>query len=193
MTVGKATLLAAGLVGVVAIGVVAGPTIRDKYSEATTSAPSSAAAPADATPAPAPAPTKTERTASRRVASSTTARTSEVARSSEVNIRPIAPGTVQTVAVSLWEPELKQRVKTVLNPGSNPEIAAADFANAEQFMTVAHAARNTHVPFMVLKDRVLNQGQSLADAIHAFKPDVDAKAEVQQARAAARADLDLTN
>ena len=60
-------------------------------------------------------------------------------------------------------------------------------------MTVAHAARNTKVPFMVLKHRVLNEGQSLADAIHEFKPALDAKAEVQRARVAARTDLDIAS
>ena len=59
-------------------------------------------------------------------------------------------------------------------------------------MTTAYAARNTKVPFVVLKDRVLNQGQSLAEAIREFKPDLDAKAEVQRARTAARSDLEIT-
>jgi len=58
-------------------------------------------------------------------------------------------------------------------------------------MTVAHAARNTQVPFMVLKHRVLNEGRTLADAIREYKPEVNAKAEVTRARAAARADLKL--
>jgi hypothetical protein len=97
---------------------------------------------------------------------------------------------IETIAVSMWEPEFRDRVKSVLNPGAKPEIAAANFASPEQFMTVAHAARNTQVPFMVLKDRVLNQGQSLAQAIHEFKPDLDARAEVTRARAAAREDLE---
>ena len=90
----------------------------------------------------------------------------------------------------MWEPEFRDRVKAVLNRGAQPEIAAADFASAEQFMTVAHAAQNTQLPFMVLKDRVLNQGQSLAQAIHEFKPDLDARAEVTRAHAAAREDLE---
>ena len=55
--------------------------------------------------------------------------------------------------------------------------------------TVAHAARNTEVPFMVLKHRVLNEGRSLAAAIRESKPDVDAAAEVNKARAQARDDL----
>ena len=99
--------------------------------------------------------------------------------------------TISTIAVNLWEPEMRDRVKAVLNPGSDPVVAAADFDSSEQFMTVAHAARNTKLPFMVLKDRVLNQDQSLSEAIHEFKPELDAKAEVTRARAAARSDLEI--
>ena len=60
-------------------------------------------------------------------------------------------------------------------------------------VTVAHAARNTQVPFMVLKDRVVNRNQSLAEAIHEFKPDLDAKADVKRARVEALSDLDIAN
>ena len=103
------------------------------------------------------------------------------------------PGSIRTVAVSVWEPELRDRVKEVLMPGAKPEIAAEDFASAEQFMTVAHAARNTQVPFMVLKHGVLYDGLTLADAIDKFKPELDAKAEVERARSEARADLRITD
>ena len=94
-----------------------------------------------------------------------------------------------TVAVDMWEPELRDRAKAVLNRGTKIDMAAADFATAEEFMTVAHAARNTQVPFMVLKHRVLNEQRSLAEAIHESKPDLDAKAEADRAREAARADV----
>jgi hypothetical protein len=80
-------------------------------------------------------------------------------------------------------------LKPLLNRGARMEIAAEGFRNAEEFATVAHAARNTDVPFMVLKHRVLNEGRSLADAIHDSKPEVDAKAEVARATAAAQADI----
>jgi hypothetical protein len=93
----------------------------------------------------------------------------------------------------VWQSELRDRVKAVLNPGARLELAAEDFTSAEQFVTVAHAARNTQVPFMVLKDRVLNQNQSLAEAIHEFKPDLDAKAEVKRARVEAQSDLDIAS
>jgi hypothetical protein len=89
----------------------------------------------------------------------------------------------------MWEPGVRDRVQKVLNRGAQLEVAAEDFQDAEDFVTVAHAARNTGVPFMVLKDRVLNQGQTLAQAIHESKPELDAKGEVLRAREAARSDL----
>ena len=182
MTLGKAGLVTAGLVGVVALGVVAAPTIRDNWSKMKGS---EAVATAPAVESSASTPAKTERPA-RRAKPSSSSRTGDVVATKK------EPNTVRGIAISLlWEPQMQDRVKAVLNPGSRPDLAAADFENAEQFMTVAHAARNTQVPFMVLKHRVLNQGQSLAEAIHEFKPALNAKAEVTRARAEARADLEI--
>jgi hypothetical protein len=165
--------MTAGIVGIVALGIAAAPTIQKEWSSTHASG-TPAAEPT--TPPPAAArPAPRAHAASRRAP--------EVAAVK-------SPNTIETVSVSVWTPELRDRVKAVLNPGAKPEIAAEDFSSPEQFMTVAHAARNTQVPFMVLKDRVLNQGQSLAQAIHEFKPDLDAKAEVTRARAAAREDLE---
>ena len=98
-------------------------------------------------------------------------------------------GSVRSIKVAVWEPELRDRVKAVLNPGTKIELAAEHFETPAEFVTVAHAARNTSVPFVVLKHRVLNEGQTLAEAIHEFKPNLDAKAEVARARAEAQADL----
>jgi len=176
MTSGKAALLTAGLVGVVALGVVTAPTIRDHWSKMNTPE-ATASAPADTS---APTPVKATRPAHR-------------ATSREAVTAKKDTGKVEIVAVSVWQPELRKRVKAVLSPGARLELAAEDFTSAEQFVTVAHAARNTQVPFVVLKDRVLNQGQSLAEAIHEFKPDLDAKAEVKRAGVEARSDLDIAS
>jgi hypothetical protein len=81
------------------------------------------------------------------------------------------------------------RLKPVLNRGARMDVAAQGFRSAEEFATVAHAARNTNVPFMVLKHRVLVEGRTLADAIRESKPDVDARAEVAKAAAAAKSDI----
>ena len=189
MTFGKAGLLTAGLVAVFALGVMTGPTIRDNWYRMNAPEEAVAAQPAETS---APAPVKADRSVKAdRPAPRARASSSPADRADEVVAAKKAPNTIQTIAVNLWEPELQDRVKAVLNPGSRPEDAAADFDSAEQFMTVAHAARNTQVPFMVLKDRLLNQGQSLSEAIHEFKPELNAKAEVTRARAAARSDLEL--
>ena len=177
MTVGKTALLTAGLVGAVALGVVISPSVRDTWSDAV--APSAATARAGSDEAVA---AKTERPARR-----------PAARTREIAAPRKEIGKVETVAVSVWEPELRDRVKAVLNKGASPELAAADFASAEQFMTVAHAARNTQVPFMVLKNSVVNEGRTLTDAIQEYKPDLNAKEEVARARAAARADLNIAS
>ena len=177
MTLGKTGLITAGIVGLVALGVATVPTIQEHRSAMETPVAQTVepGAPAAVPPA------------SR--ARSSAPRTHHVAPVNDVKDVKKEPNVIETVAVSVWEPELRDRVKAVLNPGAKPEIAAEDFASPEQFMTVAHAARNTRVPFMVLKDRVLNQGQTLAQAIHEFKPDLDASAEVTRARTAAREDL----
>ena len=180
MTVGKAGLLTTGVVAAFAVGVMTGPTIRDNWSRMR--APQAAVAPPSIETS-APAPVKAERPAVRTRSSSS--RTHEAAAAKKPS------NAIQRIEVSMWEPELRNRVKAVLNPGSRLEIAAADFDSSEQFVTTAYAARNTKVPFVLLKDRQVNQGQSLAEAIREFKPDLDAKAEVQRARIAAPSALEI--
>jgi hypothetical protein len=102
-----------------------------------------------------------------------------------------APKLTMTIPVSA--PELHARLKPVLAPGTKLPMAVEGFTSAEQFATVAHAARNTQVPFILLKHRVLSEGQSLEQAIRASKPDLDAKSEVERARSAARSDIEALN
>jgi hypothetical protein len=80
-------------------------------------------------------------------------------------------------------------MKPVLARGTKLPVAVEGFTSAEQFATLAHAAKNTQVPFILLKHRVLSEGQSLEQAIRASKPDLDAKGEVARARMAAKEDL----
>jgi len=98
-----------------------------------------------------------------------------------------APRLVMTIPVSA--PELHARMKPVLARGTKLPLAVEGFASAEQFATLAHAARNTQVPFSLLKHRVLIEGQTLEDAIRASNPDVDAKTEALKAMGEARGDM----
>lgn len=91
--------------------------------------------------------------------------------------------------LSASEPELQKQLKPIMNRGTDMEIAAQGFRDADQFATLAHAAHNTEIPFVVLKHRVLEVGKSLAAAIEEYKPQLNGAAEARRAREAARKDL----
>ena len=103
--------------------------------------------------------------------------------------RTTARAAAPTPALPASAPEVQQRMKAVLNKGTDVRRAAEGFRDARQFATIAHAARNTQVPFVVLKHHVLTEGKSLAAVIREFKPGLDANAEVTRARSAAAEDL----
>jgi hypothetical protein len=181
MTAGKATALTAAFVGAFALGVAVGPSITENMSP---NQPSSTTVQPEQ-PAAEPAPARAEpqrRVRTPRARTTTAAR--KAAAPSDVSTEPAAP------SVSASEPRLHARLKPVLNRGARMEVASQGFRSAEEFATVAHAARNTNLPFMLLKHRVVTEGRSLADAIHESKPDMDAQAEVQRAQAAAKSDID---
>ena len=167
----KHTLVAVivGIVAVAALGVWWGPSLMDRDSEVT-APPAAAVTPSAETAKPrrAPAP---RATAAKKDTEKTT----------------IAPDVVPTLPAT--QPELHARLKPILNRGTRMELAAEGFRDAEQFATVAHAARNTGVPFAVLKHRVLEEHQTLARAIGESKPDLDAEHEATRASNAARYDI----
>jgi hypothetical protein len=92
-------------------------------------------------------------------------------------------------AISVIAPALHERLKPLLNKGANMEVASEDFGDAEQFAAVAHAARNTEIPFMALKHRVVYEDKSLTAAIQELKPDLNAAVEAQRAYTQAKSDI----
>jgi len=116
--------------------------------------------------------------------------TPDVARAEVARVEPstdraaAAPVTIAAVAVT--SPALKARLTSLLMKGADIDKAAEGFDSAEQFAAVVHAAHNTRIPFVLLKHRVLSEGQSLAEAIRASKPDIAADIEADRARAEAR-------
>lgn len=170
MKTGKTSAAVLGLVGGVALGVWIGAEITPaRVAEA----PIAAVQPVE-TRAAEPVKIAPRRAARVRLASA-------AAAPAEV------PKLLMTIPVSA--PELHDRMKTVLARGTKIPIAIEGFKDAEQFATIAHAARNTQVPFILLKHRVLAEGQSLEQAIRASKPDLDAATEVERARTEARNDI----
>lgn len=174
MTFGRASALAAGLVGAMALGAWIGPYVLqnnqtamvEQTSSALTDPAESAAGTDVAMPA---APERVKAT-----------------RDRGETVRPSAPA-VEALPAS--EPSLHARLKPLLNRGADMIVAAEGFRDGEQFATVAHAARNTNVPFVLLKHRVLNEKKTLTAALRQSAPDMDAAVEARRAEAEARSDI----
>jgi hypothetical protein len=160
MTFGKMTALSLGFVGAFALGVWTGPTIVHRSADAVASHDASVIWGSGLPP------------------------------ETEAASNAAAPRAAATAArVDASAPDLQVKLKPVLNRGANMALAAEGFNSAEQFATVAHAARNTQVPFVLLKHRVINEGKSVAEAIRESKPAVNAAVEANLARAQARSDI----
>ncbi len=97
--------------------------------------------------------------------------------------------TAAMPSVSASTPKLQTALKPLLNRGTNMTKAADGFQSGVQFAAVAHAAKNTAVPFVVLKHRVLNEKKTLAVAIHESKPQLNAKREATKAWDQARTEV----
>jgi hypothetical protein len=181
MKTGRTSAAIIGVAGGIALGmwIASSMSLMDRDVTRPAAAETQAAEPV-ADPVVEPPAIKTRRVA--RAASKPTATPAETSE---------APKLVMTVPVTA--PELHDRIKPVLARGTKINLAVEGFSDAEQFATIAHAARNTQVPFILLKHRVLTERQSLAAAIRASKPDLDAEAEVERARRAAKSDLAALN
>lgn len=99
---------------------------------------------------------------------------------------------VRAASVVDVTPALQHRVKPLLKPGVDMDLAAQGFRKAEDFAAVAHAANNCDIPFVLLKHRVLNEHMTLARAIHTSRPMIAADVEAGRARAEGRSDVAAT-
>ena len=179
MTSGKTSAAVLGLVGGVVLGAWIGTELT-MNREVPVQQPAAVTTQAVAEPTAPAAPAKPKRVVRAAPAASSRAAVNAPAPES-------APKLVMTIPVSA--PELHQRMKPVLARGTKLPIAVEGFTSAEQFATLAHAARNTQIPFILLKHRVLNEGHTLEEAILASKPDMDARMEVGRAREEAKQDI----
>jgi aspartyl aminopeptidase len=182
MTLGKGSTLGLGLAGAVALGVWIGPHITHRGATVTDATAAATQVPAASVDEHQTAREARRAPASKRVTAkpaSATVATKTTSTSSDITAR-----TTPAAA-----PALHELLKPLLNKGADMGVASQDFADAEQFAAVAHAARNTEVPFMVLKHRIVKEGKSLEDAIREFKPDLNAAVEAERARAEAKSDI----
>ena len=170
MTAGKASALALGLAGAFALGSWAGTdlwTSRDP-NDAVPNVMTPASGQSD------PAP---------RVPAAAVATTPDSPSRADARV----------LTISASAESVQRRARTLLAYGTDVKSAANGFRNAEQFMTVAYAARNTEIPFVLLKHRLLTEGKTLAEAIRELKPGLDATLEANRARLEARSELSRLN
>jgi hypothetical protein len=161
MTFGKASALTIALVGAIGLGIWIGPHVMKG------AAPAPAASVVQGNGVP------TEKSAASKPAAAARAE------------KP----AMKLVVVPASAIQVQDHVKPLLNRGANVALASEGFSNAEQFVTLAHAAKNTEIPFVLLKHRVLAERKSLTVAIRESKPDLDATLEANRARAEAKADM----
>src|SRR3954471_24215181 len=84
------------------------------------------------------------------------------------------------------QPQLSQRLQTMLPAGMTVDQAAAGFKNLGQFVAAVHVSKNLGIPFDQLKAQLTgSSAKSLGAAIHTLKPDADAKGEAERAEAEA--------
>lgn len=161
MTFTKASALSIGLVGAFALGVWTGPSLTQSFtSAATPQVVQVDQAPAVEAPQPA----------------------ARVART----VAPAAPLNAFDGAMAASDPSVQRHAQSLLNDGANVQLASEGFRDAEMFVSVAYAARNTEIPFVLLKHRVLTEGRTLSDAIRVSKPELDSMREMDRARTEAR-------
>lgn len=162
MTAGKAAGLALGFAGAVALGIAIGATVKRGALQSDGDSPAPVESARRAPETTAPVEPAAPRAGARRAAAASTSAAA-------------VAGPAASISVS--EPRLHERLKPVMKRGTRMTLAAEGFRTAEEFATVAHAAHNTQVPFVLLKHRVLNEGRLLADAIHEARPDIPVAAE----------------
>jgi hypothetical protein len=171
MNLAKVSALVVTLAGAFSLGVWIGPRLTERGDVIEQASPvAQAAAPVTETKQAVPAPSP------------------QLSRRRTSPMRAASSG-VTPVKVWAGGAELQQRLKPLLNKGANMDIASQDFEDGEQFAMVAHAARNTEIPFVVLKHCVVDDGKGLSEAIREFKPSLDASAEAKRAREEAKSDV----
>ncbi|SRR5712692_3047966 len=85
--------------------------------------------------------------------------------------------------------KLSSNLQGLLPKGTNLQDAAKGFDHLGQFVAAVHVSHNLGIPFDDLKAKMMN-GDSLGQAIHELKPNVDAKKETIKANQQALEDME---
>ena len=86
-------------------------------------------------------------------------------------------------------PSVAAKVQPLLPPGTDVATASSGFKNAGQFIAAVHVSHNLSIPFDTLKGKLTGtSAESLGQAIHQLKPDVNSANEAKKAQQQAKAD-----
>jgi hypothetical protein len=86
--------------------------------------------------------------------------------------------------------KLAANLEKLLPTGTTAQEACGGFKSLGGCVSAVHVAHNLGIPFADLKPKVTGSAAlSLGKAIHALRPDADAKAEARKAEGQAREDL----
>jgi len=86
--------------------------------------------------------------------------------------------------------KLANKLQSLLPTGTNLQMAAQGFKNLGQFVAAVHVSHNLGIPFDQLKTKMMGPPkESLGKAIHALKPDADAKTATSTATKQAKQDI----
>lgn len=86
-------------------------------------------------------------------------------------------------------PGLAVKVQPLLPPGTDIATASTGFKNLGQFVAAVHVSNNLNIPFESLKGKMTGKSaESLGQAIHDLKPDVNSTNEAKKAEQQAKVD-----
>ncbi|HTD10565.1 MAG TPA: hypothetical protein VK676_00730 [Steroidobacteraceae bacterium] len=85
-------------------------------------------------------------------------------------------------------PPADTHLSALVPAGMSTDEACTGFKSVKDCAASLHASQNLNIPFVDLKAKVTG-GQRLGAAIHALKPDVNARAEVKRAEGQAAGDV----
>ena len=90
--------------------------------------------------------------------------------------------------------KLSQKLQPLLPSNMTVQDAAKGFKNLGQFVAAVHVSHNLGIPFDQLKSMITgSEHDGLGRAIHALKPDADAKSEAKKAKKEADEDINESN
>ena len=99
---------------------------------------------------------------------------------------PRSPGALLT-----QNTKLSSNLQKLLPKGTTPQQACSGYKNLGQCVAAIHVAHNLGISFTDLKNKTTGSGsESLGKAIHALKPDANAKSESKKAQKQAKEDVE---